>query len=543
MAIGRAVLIAAILGIFQATAAQTLVSRFDFDREGWSGIRSETPFVGGRTAGVVYHPAGGNPNGQISIQDDPTPPPTIFAFSAPGRFLGDQSHRYGQVIRWDHRYNYDGAFVPPNLTLPDIGLVSTNFGTNFLIVGAAGVPATNRNVWAHFEIGLTETNGWHVGTLTNRAPTEAEFRAALAGLHRLYLNGEYIGNLDTGFIDNVEIGPAIAPRLSIAVAEIRLCWQSETNEIYRTQFRDPGSNQGWADVGPALAGTGEVLCADRDIRANTHRAHRVIRTGIATTRNGFDSDREGWGGARVLSALTSYVPPNSTVTPTYYTTSGLPGGNIGISDFAPPSTIYFFSAPATYLGDQAWRYGQGLRWDHRYTFTDAPVAPNLTLPDVVLIGTNFGTNFVVVGDAGEPATRTNVWAPFKISLTEASGWHVDNMTNRAPTEAEFRSVLAGLRFIYVNGEYIPNNDTGYLDNFEMGPEYTTPFTTAIISLDVCWSTVTNQVYQLESGEPLGAGDWIALGPPIPGTGGRVCVTIDPATAARNFYRVVLPGSE
>jgi hypothetical protein len=145
---GRAVLMTAILvmGLSLRTAAQTLVSRFDFDREGWVGIRSETPFVGGRAAAVVYHAVGGNPNGQISIADDPTPPPTIFAFSAPGTFLGNQSHRYGQVIRWDHRYDYAGAFVPPNLTLADIGLVGTNFGTNFLIVGDAGVPATNRNI-------------------------------------------------------------------------------------------------------------------------------------------------------------------------------------------------------------------------------------------------------------------------------------------------------------------------------------------------------------------------------------------------------------
>jgi len=56
---------------------------------------------------------------------------------------------------------------------------------------------------------------------------------------------------------------------------------------------------------------------------------------------------------------------------------------------------------------------------------------------------------------------------------------------------------------------------------------------------MCWSSVVGVVYQVEYKERVDDGDWLALGTPVPGNGGEVCVEDQiPPGGVRRLYRVV-----
>jgi len=57
-------------------------------------------------------------------------------------------------------------------------------------------------------------------------------------------------------------------------------------------------------------------------------------------------------------------------------------------------------------------------------------------------------------------------------------------------------------------------------------------------VDIFWDTLTNKTYQVESRSEL-TNAWTPLGPPVPGTGSRICITDSVRGQPTKFYRVVL----
>ena len=63
-------------------------------------------------------------------------------------------------------------------------------------------------------------------------------------------------------------------------------------------------------------------------------------------------------------------------------------------------------------------------------------------------------------------------------------------------------------------------------------------TAAEDAVELSWPSVTNQLYQVQWADDLGANQWFSLGAPVPGTGTNVFVSDAIEGKAQRFYRVV-----
>jgi hypothetical protein len=268
----------AILVLTGMTAnAAAVISTFDLNSESWQRVHlpnsgSVTSIVSGPVA-AAWRSTSGNPAGNIYISDQVSD--SLAWFSAPARFLGDQSARYGGTIQWDHSYSYIGQATVTNNTYPDIALL----GGGLALVADAGTSANMPNQWAPFSTGLCETNGWHIGFLTNRAPTEAEFKAVLANLQRLYVRAEYIGGDDIGYLDNFQMTDGECPPSSIRISEVEVCWQSQSNRQYRVDYRSAlETTNMWVPFPTNIFdGDGQVICIyDKIPPQRPRRFYRVV---------------------------------------------------------------------------------------------------------------------------------------------------------------------------------------------------------------------------------------------------------------------------
>lgn len=159
----------------------------------------------------------------------------------------------------------------------------------------------------------------------------------------------------------------------------------------------------------------------------------------------FASGTQGWTGANLLE-----FPPGGpetgsgygTVPITHQTNGGNPGGYVSIVD--PDDGVFYFTAPASILGNQSSAYGTTFSYDLN------PGGDNYdSQPDVMLIG----GGLTLVKDLG-PATPTGIWTTSSVVLNEGAGWHKVTLQGEAPTAAEFQNVLGSLTALRIRGEYL-----------------------------------------------------------------------------------------
>lgn len=164
----------------------------------------------------------------------------------------------------------------------------------------------------------------------------------------------------------------------------------------------------------------------------------------------FDSDDEGW---IIYDIATTAWETNPTYTPDYISSGGNPGGYISEDD--PSTNSFFFSAPATFLGDMEFAYQGTLSFDWCATgWEGGPILDSSR--DVVLIGADLAIRF----DTPPP---TETWSTQTVVLGVEAGWVKWN--GGTLTEAEMRSVLASLDYLLIRGDHITSGpDTGRLDN-------------------------------------------------------------------------------
>lgn len=201
-----------------------IVSAFDSDADGWVVVdlpaTTNGPFttvVGGPYT-PLFSATGGNPGGYIYEQD---PTGNAFYFQAPARHLGNQSAAYGANL------TYDQWVITTNNNLreiPDVVLVS---GSTALVYQASANPGSN---WTSFSVPLLESVGWHVGSLSGPAPTQAEFQAILASLTALRIRGEYSPTPfeEITALDNVVLNLS-APSCVAAPFGLVGWWPADTN--------------------------------------------------------------------------------------------------------------------------------------------------------------------------------------------------------------------------------------------------------------------------------------------------------------------------
>ncbi len=149
---------------------------------------------------------------------------------------------------------------------------------------------------------------------------------------------------------------------------------------------------------------------------------------------------------------------SSSVKPDFNGTGGNPDGLISAKDEATGG-VWFFVAPAKYLGDNKQVAGMNLRFDLKVDAT--PTRPFDDV-DVKLEG---GGVTLVYDTPNNPVGGT--WTSYVVPL-KASGWKVKSLTGAAATDADLNTVLANTTALWIRGEFNTGPDTGYLDNVRWG---------------------------------------------------------------------------
>jgi hypothetical protein len=180
----------------------------------------------------------------------------------------------------------------------------------------------------------------------------------------------------------------------------------------------------------------------------------------------FDTDAEGWN---AVSLNTSFAITGTHVV-TWNATGGNPGGNISLHD-PQVDTVFYWNAPAQYLGDMSAAFGGTLTYDVHHT--GGPLA---NAADVILVG---GTSPLrLVYDAA--ANPTTAWTPFTIPFSQGR-WRVGSLSGAFATQQQIRNVLSALTAFRIRGEYINGtNETGYLDNVSVNEPTPEPAALALM---------------------------------------------------------------
>lgn len=173
--------------------------------------------------------------------------------------------------------------------------------------------------------------------------------------------------------------------------------------------------------------------------------------GVASYANStFEVDADGW---------TLGNNADDTV-PMLNLKGGNPDGNICGRDTAD-GDIWYFVAPAKYLGNASAVWGKRLTFDLK----QGSIYNQIRGRDVILNG---GGLSIVVNSKFAPGLD---WTPYSIRIDDQSDWTIDNQTGTGPaaTEADIRTVLGSLTSLRIRGEFVDGlNDTACLDNVYFG---------------------------------------------------------------------------
>ena len=175
-------------------------STFETDPEGWIVADWNNPdlsaIVG--TYAVAWNASGGNPGGYISASD---PSGQWFWFSAPAKFLGNQSAAFGSSLQYD-------VFVDPTAGRPFPVVMLTGDGQRLFFEGGSPTAA-----FASYSVPMTP-KGWRLNDWQGGAePTDLQMQTVLGSLDGLYISGDWFAGDEVAGLDNVRFGtePSVVP--------------------------------------------------------------------------------------------------------------------------------------------------------------------------------------------------------------------------------------------------------------------------------------------------------------------------------------------
>ena len=93
----------------------------------------------------------------------------------------------------------------------------------------------------------------------------------------------------------------------------------------------------------------------------------------------------------------------------------------------------------------------------------------------------------------------------------------------------------GSRIFGQPGSYIDNSGS-----FEVTMQFNAAcpsVTIQVSTVDICWSSETNKLYQVHYRSDLTTNKWVDFGAPVPGTGKNLCVTDSVRGQPKKFYRI------
>jgi hypothetical protein len=138
------------------------------------------------------------------------------------------------------------------------------------------------------------------------------------------------------------------------------------------------------------------------------------------------------------------------------------GGNPGAyleGDDTVSGGVWYFDAPAAFLGDQSAFAGGSFAYDLRQSSRTSQFVDD----DLVLEGAGTSLHYRYDSTADYPAAAP-AWSEYDIPLDPGAGWTVGSSTGPAATPTEIASVLGDLTALRIRGEFRSGSDTGGLDN-------------------------------------------------------------------------------
>ena len=151
-----------------------------------------------------------------------------------------------------------------------------------------------------------------------------------------------------------------------------------------------------------------------------------------------------------------WLTKNSVMDFEWLSSGGSPNGFIQAKDQSGED-LWFFSAPAKFLGNKAAAYGGTLSFDLRVISFSAPLQGSYA--DVQLIAVD-GTQLSYAGQFN-PGTN---WGSFSVGLLSDGLWTVGSTTGPAVTEEQMVSVLSNLNGLRIRGDFRQAGEATGLDS-------------------------------------------------------------------------------
>ena len=176
------------------------------------------------------------------------------------------------------------------------------------------------------------------------------------------------------------------------------------------------------------------------------------QTGVlqAQVTSNFSTNNEGW----TIFDNNS----GSSVSATYNSTGGNPGGNISFGT-TTGSAAFYWTAPVKFNGNFSRSYGQNLTFQLQQ---DQPGTDN-SMGDLIITS---GTSKLYYQLPSKPANGS--WSSYSVQLKETfSGWHYGSFSGPTPTRDQFKTVLGNITNLQIRLKYFTTNTftvTGSLDN-------------------------------------------------------------------------------
>lgn len=180
--------------------------------------------------------------------------------------------------------------------------------------------------------------------------------------------------------------------------------------------------------------------------------------------NGFDVGVDGWLALNGSSGLE------------WVSSGGVAGGYIRATDQASGS-LWFFSAPSVYLGDQSAAYGADFSFSLRSERESEPLATPYA--QVQLLGNN---GVLLTWSSG--VNPGAAWTPYSVSFDSSAGWTTGSLNGVVASEADIRGVLGSLKALRIRGDYGQAVDTTGLDNVSLVSAVPEPSAAAMMLLGV-----------------------------------------------------------
>jgi hypothetical protein len=187
----------AVVGLLAGLSSLTrgaIVSTFDADAEGWLIVQVQSGYGLPVTGGIAA-----NWDATFGLLGGGIRTPDQYAetfFSAPAKFLGDQSPAFGTDLQFDIFVSYTDNAAYPAVILH--GAAKNLFYT---------IMTTPINTWAHRNIPLVGS-GWTVNGWKGATATDADMLEVLSDLRGLYINAEWNTGPDLTYLDDVILNGA-----------------------------------------------------------------------------------------------------------------------------------------------------------------------------------------------------------------------------------------------------------------------------------------------------------------------------------------------